>query len=750
MGYTTPRWVRLWLALSSVIVLWDVGYCLVRPRSFPGGSLAWIWAPYNMVPYVDVDWLYGWPAFENGDGFTNAQAVMNIVETIFNFVSLWLGDHPAAPVIALMSLVMTASKTDLYLLQEVFCGWCNTGHNPRLRFWTVWVMTNCTWIVVPTIAAAALAWGLIRDLSRHSARLDGLKHHAVAVQSPQAIVAKAEKARDPFPHAVGGAPLPLTFHPRDRPVLVVGSNRLAASRVLTLLEADAVVHVASGRELSELPEEIQWRASNKEVHYTRFSGGRDEWEQFMREQGITLVAVTDTLISSGAPSLETAQAIHAAANALRIPINVSDRPDFSTFTFPSVHRFAGADGPSNLQVAVSTNGKGCRLAGRIRREIAAKLPANVGAAVDNIGQLRARAKPTISDDDSITPLNKPVSQKGGEDHLRRMRWVHQMSEYYSYDQLAALSAGEMDSVLEGEAPYPLPHHEGGIAKRGRILLVGSGPGHPSLLTVAARHALNNATLILSDKLVPAEIIALIPKTTKLHIARKFPGNADNSQNEMMELALAGARAGETVVRLKQGDPFVYGRGGEEVLYFREHGFEATVVPGVSSALAGPLMMGIPVTQRGVADTFVMCTGAGRGGAAVQLPGYQKSKTLAILMGVARIDTVLAALTGPDGPQRDGAAYPRHLPIAIVERASSPDQRVILSTLENVAGAIQSVDQRPPGMILVGWAAMCLEGKGRVDILDGADEKEAVETWLAGERFRTREGLPADWSWFPSA
>lgn len=724
-----------------------------------------------MVPYVDVDWLYGWPALENGDGFTTAQgqsqsptnhrpaksiALMNIAETILNVVTLALGDHPAAPVIALISLVMTASKTDLYFLQEYFCGWCNTGHNPPFRFWSVWVATNGTWILVPTIAAVVVASGLILELSgRTTYRLD---HHASTFKSSQTLpvagVAAAERARDPYPQATGGAPLPLTFHPKGQAVLVVGSNRLAASRVLTLLEADAVVHVASERELTDLPEEIQWRVQNKEVRFERVSGGKDEWEKFLLAKRIILVAVTDTLIASDpSASLESAHAVHAAASALHIPINVSDKPQFSTFTFPSVHRFAGVDGPSNLQVAVSTNGKGCRMAGRIRREIAAKLPSNVGAAVDNVGQLRARAKPTISDDDSITPLNKPVSQTGGEDHLRRMRWVHQMSEYYSYDQLASLGQNEMDAVLDsGEAPFPLPHHEGGVAKGkpGRILLVGSGPGHPSLLTVAARHALDNATLILSDKLVPAEIIALIPKSTKLHIARKFPGNADNSQNEMMELALQGARNGETVVRLKQGDPFVYGRGGEEVLYFREHGFEATVVPGVSSAMAGPLMMGIPVTQRGVADTFVMCTGAGRGGAAVQLPGYQKSKTLAILMGVARIDAVLAALTGPDGPQRDGAAYPRHLPIAIVERASSPDQRVILSTLENIAGAIQTVDQRPPGMILVGWAAMCLEGKGRVDVLDGADEKEIVGQWLGGDRFKTREGLPQDWSWFPTA
>lgn len=725
-----------------------------------------------MVPYTDVDWLYGWPALESGDGFTNAQgeqieikishrpqltpsALLNVVEVILNFISLSLGSHPAAPVIALISLVMTASKTDLYILQEYFCGWCNTGHNPPFRFWTVWVATNCTWIVVPTIAAIAVAAKLIKALSARPAALG--HHNAMAVTSTSTVPSSSEaaRARDPFPRPTGGAPLPLTFHVKGLPVLVAGSNRLAAARVLTLLEADADVYVASDVDLASMPEEIQWRVQNKEVHYERVSGGKDEWHKLLVAKNIVLVAVTDTLIAATpTPSLESAKAIHAAAQSLRVPINVSDQPQLSTFTFPSVHRFAGIDGPSNLQVAVSTNGKGCRLAGRIRREIAAKLPSNVGAAVDNVGQLRDRAKPTISDDDSITPLNKPVSQRGGEDDLRRMRWVHQMSEYFSYDQLASLAPEEMDAVLDlsEDAPFPLPHHEGGVAhgKRGRILLVGSGPGHPSLLTVAARHALDNATLILSDKLVPPEIIALIPKSTKLHIARKFPGNADNSQNEMMELALQGALNGETVVRLKQGDPFVYGRGGEEVLYFREHGFEATVVPGVSSALAGPLMMGIPVTQRGVADTFVMCTGAGRGGASVQLPGYQKSKTLTILMGVARIDAVLAALTGPDGPQRDGAAYPKHLPIAIVERASSPDQRVILSTLENVAGAIQSVDQRPPGMILVGWAAMCLEGKGRVDILDGADEREIVDQWLGGDRFKTREGLSQDWSWFPTA
>src|ERR1700679_675870 len=137
-------------------------------------------------------------------------------------------------------------------------------------------------------------------------------------------------------------------------------------------------------------------------------------------------------------------------------------------------------------------------------------------------------------------------------------------------------------------------------------------------------------------------------------------------------------------QLKQGDPTVYGRVGEEILYFRERGHESVVVPGISSALAGPVCAGIPITQRGAAESFVVCTGVGRQGQDVVLPGYQRTRTLVILMGVARIVQVLETLltTRPEG-KRDGSPYPAHTPIAIIERASMPDQRVITSTLTHI-------------------------------------------------------------------
>lgn len=554
--------------------------------------------------------------------------------------------------------------------------------------------------------------------------------------------------------------------------------------------------------------------------------------------------------------------LRAYCSTYRIPLNVSDHPSLSDFSFPSTHRFAlNSNTPSSpsssLQIAVSTNGKGCRLASRLKREIISKLPKAVGAAVENVGLLRERAKllpsrlsaakglSAVEEDDPSSPhlpLNSPVPQlhrrtsastyapsyfpphdSDEQETLRRMRWVAQMSEYWPLDALAGLKEEDMDGLLgrydtkgtqgggdegfvDGESvintstagstapskpdtpaqssssgqassstndnsaasgnPDPSAAHDLALrpstpppsSSKGSIHLIGSGPGHPSLLTIAAHQSLLSATLILSDKLVPSEILALIPSTTEVHIAKKYPGNAEGAQNEMMELALIGAQRGERVVRLKQGDPFVYGRGGEEVLFFRQHGFESTVIPGVSSALAGPLMFNIPVTQRGVAESMVLCTGVGRKGKAVTLPGYERSRTLCLLMGVARLPSVIDVLTragegaldGVTG-HRNGPAYPAHTPIAIVERASSPDQRMIASTLGGIVDAMDRIgEQRVPGMMVIGYAALALAGQGDVGVLDSIEDGDAarVQAWLEregdGSGMVVREGMGEQW------
>jgi len=195
---------------------------------------------------------------------------------------------------------------------------------------------------------------------------------------------------------------------------------------------------------------------------------------------------------------------------------------------------------------------------------------------------------------------------------------------------------------------------------------------------------------------------------------------------------------------------VYGRAGEEILYFRSQGFEPIVIPGVSSALAGPIFAGIPVTQRGVAESFIVCTGVGKGGKGVKLPGYERSRTLVILMGVARLGAVLDTLQKPDLPpeKRNGPPHPSYTPIAIIERATMPDQRTMFSTLRDVGAALESVgEQRPPGMIVVGWSVLCLWKHGDVSVLDrGGEEVDEgrVRAWLEGKLWRMDEGLSDNW------
>lgn len=295
-----------------------------------------------------------------------------------------------------------------------------------------------------------------------------------------------------------------------------------------------------------------------------------------------------------------------------------------------------------------------------------------------------------------------------------------------------------------------------IRKQGRIILLGAGTGSTLLLTRLAYLFLTSpigspyyVDLFLVDKLVPSHIVELIPAERRagVIIARKFPGNAENAQDELMRLGVEGAMEGKTVLRMKQGDPFLYGRGGEEVLHFRAAGFDPIVIPALSSCIAGPTIAGIPVTQRGVAETMVVCTGVGRGGRDVAVEGYERGKTLTVLMGVARLDALVDSLIKhPKSP------YPPYLPIALIERASSPDQRVVSATIETLSGVLARLSpHRPPGMLVIGWGVMCLEGtdgKGDMDILDcklgeGRDRRRVSE-WLGEAGYRVKEGLGEGW------
>ncbi|KAI9444569.1 tetrapyrrole methylase [Lactarius indigo] len=531
-----------------------------------------------------------------------------------------------------------------------------------------------------------------------------------------------------FSEAQRGASLLLAFRAQpNRAVLILGSDLLAASRAFSALEAefDVIVMTPGGR--ASVCEELAWRADRSELTIIDSSAAPPSSPASDSHDAHTLAECLDEHLSislvfrhghrarRGSPRQHavvapSAERLYGVCRARRVPVNITDMPDLCDFTLPSAHR-----------LAVTTNGQGCRIGARIRRELVARIPRDAGAAVAH-------------DEGHASTPNRPVPQRrvseeetDTERSVRRMRWVAQISEYWSYSHLAGLTQEGMENVLSGnglgvpsDAPVgsePGAGSRHGLAvvpssPRGRIFLVGSGPGHPGLLTVATRDILTKqADLVLSDKLVPEAVLAIIPKQVEVQIARKQ--------------AVEAVSRGLTVVRLKQGDPTVYGRVGEEILYFRQMGLDAVVVPGVSSALAGPLCAGIPVTQRGAAESFIM----------LYSPGYERARTLVVLMGVARITQLLETLQtlDPNG-RRNGPPYPAHTPIRYYR------SRVITSTLAHIASALESNGaQRPPGMIVVGWSILSLWGSGA-----GQEDRSRVVRWMSGKSWRVVEGFNGDW------
>ena len=225
-----------------------------------------------------------------------------------------------------------------------------------------------------------------------------------------------------------------------------------------------------------------------------------------------------------------------------------------------------------------------------------------------------------------------------------------------------------------------------------VYLVGAGPGDPELLTVRAARLLAGAEVVVHDRLVSRDVLALAGGRATLIDAGKTPGGGD-AQGAINDLLVGLGRRHDRVVRLKGGDPFVFGRGAEEVLALVDAGLEVEVVPGISSALAAPLLAGIAVTHRGVAHGVSVVTATGRGEgevdlAAAAVPGI----TLVVLMGVARRARVAAQLLG--------AGFAPDTPVAVVERASLASQRTTRWRLDQLAGA----DVSSPAVLVIGEAA----------------------------------------------
>ncbi|KAE9014022.1 hypothetical protein PR003_g16491 [Phytophthora rubi] len=228
--------------------------------------------------------------------------------------------------------------------------------------------------------------------------------------------------------------------------------------------------------------------------------------------------------------------------------------------------------------------------------------------------------------------------------------------------------------------------------KGKMLLVGAGPGDPELLTLKAYRALQQADLVLADRLVPAEVLEIA--SCEVRVARKRCGKADFAQAELDAWGLEALAQGKRVVRLKNGDPFMYGRGGEEAVIYSEAGFDVEVIPGISSSLSAPASAGIPATMRDVADQVLVCTGHGKRDRFPDLPEYCDHRTTIFLMAIGRIEGLCQALQTERG-------YPSDMPAAIIHAATTSDALTIRSTLGEIAAEVRRRGIDPPGTLVLG-------------------------------------------------
>ncbi|GAQ04776.1 uroporphyrinogen-III C-methyltransferase [Aspergillus lentulus] len=536
------------------------------------------------------------------------------------------------------------------------------------------------------------------------------------------------------------APLLMAMNTEHQVHLIIGTNPLAGARCAKSVGVGAKPIIIA-------PDTV-------DVHYAlteRFEDGSAQWiRRAFQDADLTTLGreevdhVVDMVFVTLGGSDPLSSHISKLCRRLRIPVNVSDAPDLCSFSLLSTY----SDGP--LHIGITTSGRGCKLASRLRREISASLPPNLGTAIDRLGAVRKRlwAEDYAAglcdglfdgdDDDSTgqkhTFNNLVTEHDKSAAKTRRMRWLSQICEYWPLRKLATITDSDIERILQaysaGQENASDMNGAALLSKKGKIVLAGSGPGHPDLLTRATYHAIQNADIILADKLVPAPVLDLIPRRTEVHIARKFPGNADQAQQEFMQMGIEALRQGRYVLRLKQGDPYLYGRGGEEFEYFRGEGFTPMVLPGITSALSAPLFADIPATHRGVSDQVLVCTGTGRKGAAPEPPTYVPTQTVVFLMTLHRLSALVESLTtlpAADDSSRARTAWPKDTPCAIVERASCTDQRVIRSTLEHVCLAFEAEGSRPPGLLIVGASCHVLH-------------RPSGQKWIVEEGFRGLDEL----------
>ncbi len=447
--------------------------------------------------------------------------------------------------------------------------------------------------------------------------------------------------------------LPLFFRLHARPVLLVGAGEAAVAKARLLLAAGADIRIVAPSGLKAIAD---WAEA-----------GRVRWDH----RKFDPADVTGMTLAIGATGdCDTDEEVAAAAREAAIPVNIVDRPALSSFIVPSI-----VD-RSPVTIGISTNGTSPVLARRLREQIETLLPANLGRLARFLDSFRGAVKAKFDSFDS-----------------RRRLWETIIDGPIARDVLAGREPAAREAMLSR-----INRRQADAPAAGHVDIVGAGPGDPELLTVKALRAMQDADLVVYDRLIGDGILDLVRRDADRIYVGKARSNHSVPQDQINDLLVAHARAGRRVVRLKGGDPFVFGRGGEELERLRAAGISAAVIPGITAATGCAASAGLPLTHRDHASAVTFVTGHGvDGDPDVDWAALSGSRhTLVVYMGVSRAGSLAAQL------MEHGRAP--DTPIAIVENGTRPDERVLVGTLESVLSLVRRAQVGAPALIVIGEVA----------------------------------------------
>lgn len=443
--------------------------------------------------------------------------------------------------------------------------------------------------------------------------------------------------------------LPIFFNIAQRPCIVIGGGDVATRKVLMLRKAQGQITVIS----PALCDELRVLAEQGDIEYVPAA--------FQAEQ-----LTSACLVIAATDDESVNEAVSIAAKRLNIPVNVVDAPALCTFTMGSIID------RSPIVIAISSEGNAPVLARHIRSKIETMLPAAYGRIANIAGEFREQVKAKFT--------NMPARRRFWEDVLNGPL----VERVLSGQEQAAREL--LSSLLQQTEDAPT---------RGEVYLVGGGPGDPDLLTFRALRLMQQCDVCVYDKLVSKEVMELVRRDAELVFVGKSRDQHTLPQEEINQLLARLALEGKRVLRLKGGDPFIFGRGGEEIETLMQHGVPFQVVPGITAANGVSSYAGIPLTHRDYAQACLFITGHLKDGT-VDLDWQamaRPNQTVVIYMGLVGLAQICSNLIA-QGVSPD-------MPAAVIQQGTTQKQRVVQSTLQHLAAEVAAAGLKPPSLTIIG-------------------------------------------------